>query len=108
MKINSTQILLTYSGQPMKDRDGKDATLRWACCEALTATFQDEKNLSGEDKIKRYVLAGRIFENDNPDLTVKEVALVIELVAKAFSTPIAAPALMILDPAADLTEVATA
>jgi hypothetical protein len=79
MKINFNQIIKTIKGEEIKD-----LTLKSVSVEALLATFNDEQSLSGEEKAKRYLLATRIYANDELDLTVEEVAKIKQLVGKGY------------------------
>lgn len=78
MKINTNQVLKSLSGEPLKDRNDKgemvDATLKIAIVNALLASTQDKE--SGTNKIKKYELAKKIFQNDEIDLVAEDIALI--------------------------------
>jgi len=49
------------------------------------ATFEDERSLSGEEKVKRFVLATRIESNSNDmDFKVEDVAKIKQLIGKGY------------------------
>ena len=79
MKINFSQTIKNIKGEEIKD-----LTLKSISVEALLATFDDERSLSGEEKAKRYLLATRIYANDELDLTVEEVAKIKQLIGKGY------------------------
>lgn len=79
MKINFNQVIKNIKGEEIKD-----LTLKSVSVEALLATFADEQSLSGEEKAKRYLLATRIYANDELDLPVEEVAKVKQLIGKGY------------------------
>ena len=70
---------------PKSEKDKQPFTLKFACYEALGAFFQDEQNLSGEEKFKRGDLYLKIKSSPDPvDLTAEEVALLKKLIAKLY------------------------
>lgn len=103
MLINFNQKLKNYNGKPIThDRPVEnggpmEVTLRWACCEALMGNVPGEK-LEGEVKIKRYLLAQKIYQKD-VELTAEETADLKHLIGIGFSTAVAGAALPLLDPA---------
>lgn len=77
--------------------ESRAATLRGVCTDALVAQYQDEQNLSGEEKMKRYTLALKITATDEFDVTPEELALIRTLVAKMFGPRVMGPAWTLLD-----------
>jgi len=110
MKINVTQKLLGLNNEEMRvvlqacpvcgrPVEGEDArTLRNAATDALTALYRDEPNLDAKKKFERGALALKIHNNDEPSLSVNEVALVKELIGKRFDPLIILRTWEILDP----------
>jgi hypothetical protein len=82
MKLDKNAGLQDFNGKPLNIADDKPLTLGWLCLEVLQMTFEDEKGLSGEEKMKRFYLAHRISRNKAPNLTTEETVLVKTLVAK--------------------------
>lgn len=65
---------------------------------ALLATFQDEPQLSGEDKLLRWELAVKIKNTPDPiELTAEEISLIKKLVGKAYSPMIVGQTWKILE-----------
>ena len=103
-KIDVTQIMVDLRGEPMMagTQTGErcpacgqpivtaqeELTLRTVCIEALTFGYDDEKGLSAEKKIGRATLAQRIFDEDEPEILAKEIALLQKLVNKRYRHPL--------------------
>ena len=93
MKINFNQPIKNITGE-----DIKDLTLKTVSVEALLATFDDERSLSGEEKAKRYLLATRIYANpEDIDLTVEEIAKIKQLIGKGYGPLVVGQAWEILE-----------
>ena len=81
MKINFTAELKTLGGESLQP----PTTLKEVAVNALLAMLEDERHISGEDKAKRWLLATRIYSNpEGVDLAVEEVALIKNLIGKAY------------------------
>ncbi len=110
MKIDVTQKLLDLSGEemlivvqgcPVCGRLVEDKgvrTLRNTLTDALNVLYQDEPNLSGQEKFERHLLAVRIHSKDEPEFTVEELKILKDIVAKRFAPAIMGPVWMLLDP----------
>ncbi|MCM2441200.1 hypothetical protein HGO34_15870 [Agrobacterium vitis] len=101
MKIDFTQKLLSLDGLPMNGAplgvEG-DTTLSHVAVAALMMTFPDEQHLAGTAKFERYQLARRVHDVKEPvDLKVEEVALLKDLIGRAFSPSVIGPAYSLLD-----------
>ncbi len=116
MKIDVTQKLLGLDGEEMpvisqacpmcgRGMEEKDAwTVRQACEDALLPDYQDERQkggLSAAEKFKRYRLATRIHDDDEPNLIAKDVVMLLKGTAKMFPPRIYGPVRLILEPGAD-------
>lgn len=97
---------------PIADMDGKpivvaDAvlTLRKICVDALLAQHPSEQppraEPDGTEKLRRFLLAKRISETANVEMTVEEVSLVKKLVGMAFNPLVSGQAWLMLDPPRD-------
>lgn len=94
MKIDFDAVVRDIYGETMK-RPGRkagdpeiDATLAYPCVEALMGTFEDERNLSGNEKAERYAMAGKIVGGGIVDLKTDDITKLKALVAKAYPTMI--------------------
>jgi len=96
MKINFAQPLTTIEGTPLmrttqscptcgRAAESEPLTLRSVCTNALLTQTQDEANLPGEEKVRRYNLALQISNEDVVDISPKDVGLVQELVARWYT-----------------------
>ena len=64
-------------------KTNKNVTLKTICINSLMSGYEDEKNLSGEEKLKRGLLAERIYTAKKiVDLTVEELKLLKDLIGK--------------------------
>ncbi|MFA6358683.1 MAG: hypothetical protein WCY09_08530 [Candidatus Omnitrophota bacterium] len=90
--------LVTLDGEVILDQKSEPATVRGVAIEALFATFKDEENLSGEEKLKRWELASKIKASSDPvELAVEEVALLKKLIGKAYGALIVGQAWKVLE-----------
>jgi hypothetical protein len=96
MKINFDKILKDFEGKPIPAADGKSAVLRGIVIDALLATYKDEQNLTGEEKLKRYLLAEKVHKKED-DLAIEEIASLKKLIGKAFAPLIVGQAWQILE-----------
>lgn len=80
-----TQTLKTFDGTEPLD-EGNPIIFSVICINALMATFKDEANLTGIEKLTRYKLAERIFDKPKEViLTEEEKKLIKDLVGKLYS-----------------------
>jgi hypothetical protein len=94
MKINFTAELKTLGGEPLQP----PTTLKEVAVNILLTLLDDERNLPGEEKAKRSLLATRIYANpENIDLTVEELALIKKLIGKAYTPLIVGQAWQMLE-----------
>jgi hypothetical protein len=87
-------------GTPMQKDDKTVLTLDDVASIALLSSYQDEPNLEGVEKNKRFWLAKKIHDQrKDPVLTADEIALIKRLIAKAYNPLVVGQAWTILDPA---------
>lgn len=90
--LRKIAITLTEKGSITKEgleeflKEQKPFQLKTVAINALMSTFEDEKNLSGEDKLSRYVLSCKIRSGGECDLTVDEISIIKKLIGKAYGT----------------------
>jgi hypothetical protein len=85
------------AGEEIKD-DGKPFLMSAAITNALLSAFPDEKDISGDEKVKRFLLATRLHGQDSIDLSADEVVLCKRLVAKAYNPLVVGQAWAVLEP----------
>lgn len=83
MVVDFSRVLVDLNGEVIKDVKDKPATLKGVSIDALMAVYQDEVNLVGEEKLKRYQLATKI-SRDEKDFTVEDVGILKKLIGKAY------------------------
>lgn len=85
MRRNFAQPILDINDNEIKDQAGNVMTLTIAAINALLATYDDEKQLSGKEKADRMQLALKINKKPKEvDLTAEQLSLVKSLIAKAY------------------------
>ena len=84
MKVNFDKQLVDLDGTIIPDAKGNPAIPRGISVDALLAAFNDEQNIAGEEKLKRYILAEKIYKKED-DLSVEELALLKKLIGKAYT-----------------------
>lgn len=95
MKIDLSTTILDLDKKPIKDGE-KDFTLATACCNALLTPEQGET--SGEEKVKRFRLAEKVYDGGEQELSVDDVALLKKLIGKIYPPLVVGRAFEILDP----------
>jgi hypothetical protein len=99
MKVDFSALIKDLDGDPVKDGE-KDATLGRVACTALMASYADEQNLVAEEKVKRFRLAEIAAKGGEQELKVEDVALIKQLIGKAFAPLVVARAYDIIEPPA--------
>lgn len=98
MQFNLGQAFVDIEGKTIVDEQGVPFTIGSAAINSLLASFDDEKNLSGEDKLKRWELAMSIKNGSIPmEITVEDASLLKKLIAKAYSTMVVGQAWKMLE-----------
>ena len=97
MKIDVTRTFTTLNGKEIKNEEGEIVTLRSIIANSLLAQYQDETNLSGEEKVKRWKLAQTVYADDIVNLSTEDIVLIKKLVGKSMVTLIAAQAWEMLE-----------
>lgn len=97
MKINWAYEFKTLSGEQIKDEKGVIQTMGLMATSALMAWPDDERALSGDDKVKRYDLALKILKTPNEDFSIDEVKLVKDQMFKKHYPVIVGQASRILE-----------
>jgi len=99
MKIDLNYEFKTLMGDPIHNPDTKEPlTLRQVLVGALLGNFQDERNLSGEEKAKRFELAMNIqLAEGEFSLKTEDAALAKKLIAKQWTTLICGQAYRVIE-----------
>lgn len=83
MKLNLAATITDLDNQPLMD-GGKPITMRKICVDALMTPQQDD-NPSGEEKLARYVLAGKLHAGGEVDVTPEDAAKLKTLIGKMYT-----------------------
>ena len=84
MLIDFNQTLKDLDGVELKP-DGKVMTLRSACTNALVNVSNLEKQIDGEEKVKRYNLATKVHDAKGPtDLEAEDIVKLKKLVGNIY------------------------
>jgi hypothetical protein len=86
---------ITVDGKP----DGAPMILRIVAVNALLATYPEERDLGGDKKAERFVLASQIHTASKIDLTAENTALLKQLIGNAYGPLVVGRAFEIIDPA---------
>ena len=98
MNIDISKNFVDLEGNIIKAVTGKDATLKGVIIDALVANYEDEKNLSGEEKVKRWNLALELTKADNEiDISIENISMIKKLVGKAYGVLVVGQALNMLE-----------
>lgn len=103
MKRNFDFVFKNLNGTELKDGDaavaGLDAALsiKTAAVNSLMSTFEADRNLSGDEKLKRYQLAVKINGGGEVDLTAEEIALLKLLIGRAYPPLVVGQAYLLLE-----------
>lgn len=84
---NFSYVFTEITGEPLKDGE-KPFTLRTASVNALQHVTQNDRDISGDEKVRRYGLALRIHAEEKPDLKSEDIALIKDLINKSYPSPV--------------------
>lgn len=101
MKIDFSQAIKGLNGEvlQMATKEGatEDAILSKIVIEAMMGTYEDERGLSGVEKVKRYSLCEKINGAAEVDVPVEDLSLIKSLVGKAYPVVLVGPTYKLLD-----------
>jgi hypothetical protein len=98
MQVLLGRTFVDLEGKEINAEAGTSATLRGIVVNALLASFEDEKQLSGEEKLRRWELAQSIQHATDPvEIKSEDITLIKKLVGKAYTTIIVGQAWQMLE-----------
>jgi hypothetical protein len=114
--IDMTVVLHSPTGEPLKDAGQitpedprcdkcRPLTLGIAAANALFSGSASERNLAGDQKFARYLLAERIKNAKEATLTAEEITAIKRLVGEIYSPVVVGQAYPLLDPNATAPKV---
>jgi hypothetical protein len=98
--IDFMQPMIDLTGQPIptSQTDKTPVTLGDVAATALLNSYPDERDITGDEKVKRFDLAVLAKGGKPVDLTAENVAKIKQLIAKSYGPLIVGRAYAILDP----------
>ena len=98
MKIDFSKEFKTFGGETLKDAEGNVFTLKGVCATVLLSQQQNEK-ATGEEKMKRYELARKIWDAPGGvcDIKAEEIALLKKLIGDAYLPLVVGQAYIMLE-----------
>lgn len=97
MQIDFTATLVSLDGKSLQSESGDTLLLGDVVTNALINQYSDE-NPSGVEKVKRWSIAKRVFGRADISLTADDIALIKNLVAKAYGPIVVGQVWSIIDP----------
>lgn len=85
MLRNFDVVIQDLSGSTVVDQDGASITLRSIAIGALMASYKDEQDISGDEKLSRYELAVKINKGGKVEITAEEISKLKKLIGKGFN-----------------------
>src|ERR1700741_2559296 len=95
MKRNFSTVL-TFAGKPVKEAD-VELNLGGVAVSALLMLRQDDSNISGDEKFRRYKLAERLTAGGVVDVSVEELALIKSLIGGMYQPIVVGAAFDLLE-----------
>lgn len=97
MKINFAQEFKTFGGEALKDGEGNVFNLKGVCATVLLGQAQNEK-ATGEEKMKRYDLAKKIWDAEGEcDVKAEDITTLKKLVGESYLPLIVGQAFRMLE-----------
>ena len=100
MKVNFHHVLKNIEGEPLEDERLQEVTLGKVAITALMNIYDDERTLSGEDKIKRWDLAQVIYaikDGESLDIPTETIVLLKTLINKSYGVIVVGQAWQVLE-----------
>ncbi len=102
MQLDVTQSITDLDGQVIRVNPADPAsapfTVRSLLINAVLLPRQSDAQLSGEAKLKRFLLAQKLHDHNTVDLGVEDCAELKRLAAETYSTLVYARLAQLLDP----------
>jgi hypothetical protein len=102
MKLLLNSTFKTLEGKEIPENagnpDGKKMTLKGVCAAALLSPQENDKNITGQEKAKRYLLAQEIHNSDESiDLESEDISLLKKLIGNMYTPLIVGQAYAMLE-----------
>lgn len=82
--------IVNLDGSALVDDKGKEVelTVRTVSVNSLMSPYQDEAQITGDEKTRRAELARRLQSKDAGNLTSEDIALIKKLINKFYASPL--------------------
>ncbi len=98
MLIDFNQVLLSLDGEELKSSPDKALRLKEACTNALLGIYEDDAKILGEEKLRRYKLASKIYKDKGViEVTAEEITLIKQLLPRLYGTAVIGPCYEMLE-----------
>ncbi len=103
MKIDMTKTIKNLIGVDLENPESKlpkkePLTMKIVCTNSLLTQTQDDQNINGNEKAKRFELAMRVYTEKEIDLDIDELKMIKDLIGKIYGPLVVGRAYQILDP----------
>lgn len=88
--------IVNIDGLEIKEA-GKTLTVQSIIISALAGNWQDEQGVTGDDKFNRFMLAMKVNEDPEQDLTPEDIVLIKKLVGKNWGPLVVGPVYKVLN-----------
>ncbi|KKN29313.1 hypothetical protein LCGC14_0845230 [marine sediment metagenome] len=95
MKIDISKLLKGLDGKPLVNQE-EELTLGNVMGTALLMVYTDEQ-IGGDVKYKRHQIAQRLYGQKTIELSIEEIALIKDLIGKAYGPTVVGPAFDMLE-----------
>lgn len=97
MKRNFDFVLKDLNGADLKQSADEVLTMKAVSITSLMGTHEADRNISGDEKLKRYLLAVKINAGGEVELTAEEIAQLKSLIGRAYGPIAVGPAFLFLE-----------
>ena len=91
MKVDLSKGMIDMDGSPCVDEKGNVLTLANVIMTSIGATLKGDENDSGEQRMRKYELYKKTFENKNGecDINTEDIAMIKQRVLLVYPGPLA-------------------
>jgi len=98
MKIDFNIELKTLKGETLKDSEKNNITLKTVTINCLLGESNDDKMLSGEKKLEKYLLAEKIYTSESEiDIKSDEISMIKKIISENYPPLISGQCWLIME-----------
>jgi hypothetical protein len=102
MKVDFSSPINGLDNKPVKEANGSggsmEITMSSICCSVLLTQDTEEAAATGEEKVKRFKIAEKVYSGGEQDLSAEDIVLLKRLIGKFYGPLVVARAYDILEP----------